>query len=589
MDVQAALVEEYAWGKGWCHAEHPTAAIPPLPVGDIMSRQQIDKLQSELLLYDHSKSIRRIEAPPPSSRSIRLAFFITAYKEPTLVIRLLRRLYSPRHIYVIHVDASYPDVFANITEAASLIGRNVHVVSVLHVVYMASSATQLVARAMMWYLLQQQHQQTQQGGHGKAVRWHYFITCTGSDYPLLPLRVMEELLAAQRPPMPRIMNWSPSTWKHAYQQARQSPESSVVRDAINLLERRGSNAPATRRATEQMGLPLTCGGQKSYVRLNARVQAPRTGRVGRDGEDSEVICRVCCGCAYVEVLLKMVNTHVTNLPVDDICGVVQWLFGRSNRKDRIGLVNAEWDASFSSLPQDGVFRVWCKSDPGTTAVYDYESVNYIVNSIEGRKYYHFFRHMLLGSEEHYFITLLANWQRTQAFVNTYDAQSVWNSWLVGSLSPNSSDDIVGRCSTSKRRPGAVRTPHVSYVTPCEMDILMGLSQRGVFFARKFSLGRVDVLDAIDAAILENVSFPAGEILLHPMRYAVNDTSGKTYTRRSRGAGAAAAVGGGALTDRIGSSRSRGGRSFHTSGLSSPRASSSRSSGSGYKKTDYKSR
>jgi hypothetical protein len=202
---------------------------------------------------------------------------------------------------------------------------------------------------------------------------------------------------------------------------------------------------------------------------------------------------------------------------------VQWLFGRSTRKDRVGHVNVDWDKEHSTLPRDKVFRVWCKSDPGTTAVYDFESVNYIVNSIEGRKYFHFFKHMLLGSEEHYFVSLLVNWDRTRAFVNTYDSQAVWNSWVVGSLSP--SPEQSGQYSKrKKRRPNAERTPHVSYVTMSELDILKGLSHRGVFFARKFSLARSDILAAVDDTILMNSTFPAGDILLNPSQYKINDTS-----------------------------------------------------------------
>ena len=86
--------------------------------------------------------------------------------------------------------------------------------------------------------------------------------------------------------MPSLMRWSPVAWKHAYQQARQSPESSYVRDSVNIFERRGTDSQ--RRATEQFGVPLTCGNQKSYVRLNARVQAPPAGKYGRPGDDTQV-------------------------------------------------------------------------------------------------------------------------------------------------------------------------------------------------------------------------------------------------------------------------------------------------------------
>jgi hypothetical protein len=39
--------------------------------------------------------------------------------------------------------------------------------------------------------------------------------------------------------------------------------------------------------------------------------------------------------------------------------------------------------------------------------------------------------MLLGSEEHYYASLLYNWQRTKRFVQTLSAQVVWNTWELG--------------------------------------------------------------------------------------------------------------------------------------------------------------
>jgi hypothetical protein len=49
-----------------------------------------------------------------------------------------------------------------------------------------------------------------------------------------------------------------------------------------------------------------------------------------------------------------------------------------------------------------VWRLWKKSDPGTTGAYDRASVDYIVNSLEGRKYWHYFKHMLLGRLKFFF-------------------------------------------------------------------------------------------------------------------------------------------------------------------------------------------
>ena len=117
------------------------------------------------------------------------------------------------------------------------------------------------------------------------------------------------------------------------------------------------------------------------------------------------------------------------------------------------------DKSLSSF--DGQLRLWRKSDPGTSAAYDRESVRYIIDSEEGRKYYHFFKHMLLGSEEHYYISLLYNWPRTKAFVTNIASQAVWNTWSLGAWGSGF---------------GGFQT-HTHYLTENEMPILRGLGKR----------------------------------------------------------------------------------------------------------------
>ena len=98
----------------------------------------------------------------------------------------------------------------------------------------------------------------------------------------------------------------------------------------------------------------------------------------------------------------------------------QWLFPRDRIQGR-GKAYSEEDRSAASPSFDGVFRVWKKSDPATTGFYDRQTVKYVVSSEEGKKYWHFFRHMLLGSEEHYYASLLYNYERTRAFVQTLSA------------------------------------------------------------------------------------------------------------------------------------------------------------------------
>ena len=172
----------------------------------------------------------------------------------------------------------------------------------------------------------------------------------------------------------------------------------------------------------------------------------------------------------------------------------QWLFPRDPWPKR-GRANADENPNIVSPAVDGVFRVWKKSDPAFTAAYDKTTVDYIINSEEGKKYYHFFKHMLLASEEHYYVSLLYNWKRTRPFISTLSAQSTWNTWELG---------LPNGMSTGFRT-------HTHYLGMKEFDYLEGMSRRGVFFARKFSLSRNrDVIDLIDERFLLNKTSIAGK-------------------------------------------------------------------------------
>ena len=141
----------------------------------------------------------------------------------------------------------------------------------------------------------------------------------------------------------------------------------------------------------------------------------------------------------------------------------------------------------------GQWRVWKKSDPATTGAYDKLSVDYIVNSEEGRKYWHFFKHMLLGSEEHYYISLLYNWSRTKSFVQTLSAEIAWNTWELGLWESQQGFQT-----------------HTHFLTLNEWDILVGFAKRGMMFARKFSTHKTAaLLDKIDEVILLNKTTDAG--------------------------------------------------------------------------------
>jgi hypothetical protein len=105
--------------------------------------------------------------------------------------------------------------------------------------------------------------------------------------------------------------------------------------------------------------------------------------------------------------------------------------------------------------------------------------------------------MLLGSEEHYFVNLLYNWERTKAFVQSLSAQIVWNTWELGLW----------------EQAGGFQT-HTHFLTNEEWHILRGFALRGMIFARKFSTKKTpELLDKIDSYIHFNETTDAGMSML----------------------------------------------------------------------------
>lgn len=67
-----------------------------------------------------------------------------------------------------------------------------------------------------------------------------------------------------------------------------------------------------------------------------------------------------------------------------------WLFPSANYSSKGAKANAHAYTEYlkfdrkQTIPSfDGTMRIWRKSDPATTAIFDRESVEYIVNSEEG--------------------------------------------------------------------------------------------------------------------------------------------------------------------------------------------------------------
>ena len=148
----------------------------------------------------------------------------------------------------------------------------------------------------------------------------------------------------------------------------------------------------------------------------------------------------------------------------------------------------EEETQLYNRSSDGVFRKWLKSDPLFTGAYDRETVRYILKSEEGLKYYNYFSRFLMGSEEHYFSSLLYNYNRTRGFVGSLRAQTQFNTWKLGIYLPVTDGFKM----------------HTHYLNYSDIGVLRGMSKRGVFFARKFCSwlpDNVEALNMIDEQLL----------------------------------------------------------------------------------------
>lgn len=447
------LAEDYAISKQWCDFHHPKANIKPLT-----------KVDSGAKLAFNQPALKRNE-------KVRLAFFFTVYTDAGFVTRLLNHLYSSDHYYLLHIDPvgssyEFETALRQLIKSNPAFQKNVFLTKDVPIVYGAATATILLTRAMAWF-------------HHFTTGWDYFVPLTGSDYPLLPLHRIEKIFTYQNPPMPFVMAWTPGTSTHLFRLQKTHPvfeeHPLLARSIKAVTDERGAvlGAVPMEYRSGNFGPPLFCNNRSSFYHLDNRF-------------------------------------NKTNKFFD-----TQWLFPRDVFPGR-GRAYAEENKVFATPSFDNEWRVWKKSDPATTGAYDRLSIEYIVSSIEGKKYWHFFKHMLLGSEEHYYVSLLYNWPRTRAFVQTLSSQIVWNTWELGLW------EMSGGFQT-----------HTHFLTLNEWDIIRGFSLRGMMFARKFSTKKTAaLLNRIDTEILFNSTTEAG--LYWPGFYEVDTiTPGKQWVAAHR--------------------------------------------------------
>lgn len=442
-ELMDKMAEDYAASKRWCDFKHPGAEIEALTRVDPGAREAFQ--QPRL----------------PRQVKVRLAFFFTVYADAPFVKRLITRLYSPDHYYMIHIDpAGAAHEFVEEMRRFSKQFTNMFLAMDVPIVYGASTATMVLTRAMAWF-------------YRYAKNWDYFVPLTGSDYPVIPLHRIEKIFTYQNPPMPFVMAWTAGTSTHLFRLTKTHPifetHPKLVKSIDVVTAERGKvlGAVPMEYRSNNFGPPLLCNNRSSFYHLDTRFN-------------------------------KSARIYDT-----------QWLFPRDVFPRR-GRAYIDETPVYSTPSFDGVFRVWKKSDPATTGAYDFASVEYIVTSEEGKKYWHFFKHLLLGSEEHYYVTLLYNWARTKAFVQTLSSQIAWNTWELGLW------EMAAGFQT-----------HTHFLTMDEWDAIEGFAMRGMMFPRKFSTKKTAaLLDRIDSAFLLNATTEAG--LYWPGFYEVDTYSSGKY-------------------------------------------------------------
>ena len=116
----------------------------------------------------------RFPHPPVSKeeQQFPIAFGLTVYKGVRLFERILQAIYMPHNVYCIHIDKKSPEVFHRVVKAMTRCLPNVFLASKrMDVVWGHISVVQ-AQLSCMEELLQ------------SSVRWKYYISLIGQDFPL---------------------------------------------------------------------------------------------------------------------------------------------------------------------------------------------------------------------------------------------------------------------------------------------------------------------------------------------------------------------------------------------------------------------
>ncbi|XP_064478738.1 xylosyltransferase 2-like isoform X2 [Ornithodoros turicata] len=157
-------------------------------------------LVKEWLLYPHrlprycplrgEASVRRVETKleqpgtAPSGIQVRIAFVLSVSgRALRQVLRLLRTIYSPSHFFYIHVDVRQDYLFRELLWLEERFSNIRLARKRFPTMWGGSSLLHMLLDAMKELL----HTSTQ---------WHYLINLSETDYPIKPLKDLEQFLAA---------------------------------------------------------------------------------------------------------------------------------------------------------------------------------------------------------------------------------------------------------------------------------------------------------------------------------------------------------------------------------------------------------
>eukprot|EP01042_Synura_sphagnicola_P002731 gene2731-3324_t len=338
--------------------------------------------------------------------------------------RLFAHMYSGTHYYLIHMDASRAqDDQEMVIRRLALKKSNVFVLKELSTPQKAvdsSSTSKLLVRAMAWYL-------THSSG------WDYFVSVTDRDYPLMTLMDMERRVVEEgrrwRPGrrkagrgkhsyMPFLTAWTNTLLKRINKDILDSYEG--LRSETRVASRRSDDG----QPANQSGSSLTAVQRVDFERVGDLVRQ-RVAKVGRAVPSALFGPPLECNGVLFHYWLE--NRRNISLEIPGHMDT-QWLFSKAMHSNKLlGFAATPPSPRSSAISSavDGAHRLWVRSSPATTALYDHETVEYIVNSAEGRRYFHFFKNSYTLVSEHYLGSLLFNWERTRDFVTSLRSLSVW--------------------------------------------------------------------------------------------------------------------------------------------------------------------